>query len=43
MTYGHLRSQGVLVKLEDILETKQLSLALFIVLDTRKIPSLHGG
>ena len=31
------------MKLEDILKAKKLSLALFVVLDTREIPSLHRG
>jgi len=31
------------MKLEDILKTKQLSLALLVVLDTLEIPDLHWG
>lgn len=38
VTYSHLGGKGIFVKLKDILETKQLSLPLFVVLDALEVP-----
>jgi hypothetical protein len=42
-TYGHLSRQGFLMKFKDILKTKQLSLTIFVVLDTLKISTPTSG